>query len=335
MTENDNISTPPVDNPIDGVVGTYEAQFNTIRAVVLADLQRQGSEYAMSVQKLVKVCISANLEISLMAERHCMNILQKFRACRAKLVNHTNHNAMFSIDDKSLLVDFDLSKPSHSILLAKKMQPDVYATNLDIQSNLLLLKQIQALFAEQIDEANIAIPYRQCMTRVAEARRRLDESKEMLQAQIQSRANTAFDYEPGLSLYTLNFSDDMSMMFWDRYTITQVTAKSYYIEQHCIIEHTISGDIEPERYIAIHKPSKNNTAQFFAERLACLTSMVRPEPNVEATEHTDVNDTIDDAEDAEEFYSLAELVEMGWSESDIADYKANHPMSDEQWYKQD
>jgi hypothetical protein len=332
MDNVENQIQPAVDNPTVGSVGTYEAQFNTIRAVVLADLQRQGSEYAMSVQKLVKVCISANLEISLLAEKHCKNILQKFRACRAKLVNHTNYNAMFSIDDKALLVDFDLSKPGHSILCARKMQPDVYATNLDIQSNMLLLKQIQVLFSEQIDDASIAIPYRQCMDSVAEARRQLDANKEMLHAQIQSRANTAFEFEPGLSLYTLNFSDDMSMMFWDRYTITQSTAKSYYIEQHCIIEHTISGDVEPERYIAIHKPSKNNTAQFFADRLACLTSMVRPEPTVQPSEQP--VEVHEEPDDNEEYYCLAELVEMGWSDKDIADYKANHPMPDKEWFKQ-
>lgn len=317
--------------PTDGPTGTYELQFQAIRQLVCNELQQKGAEYAMSVQKLVRTCLNANLEIANLTERHSNNILARFRCCHAKLVNHTNFNAMYSIDNRMLLVDFDLAHSKYAVLGAKFMTPSVFDSQVSIASELLLLKTLQLLLTEQIDEASIAIPYEQCMTAVANARKQLNEIRELLSETIRSRAFTAFDFSNGLSLYTVNYSDDMSMLFWDRYTIVDQTMKSYYIEQHCIVEHTITGDIEAERFICLHKPSKNSMAQFFADRLVCLTDMVRPTPNVEANEASlqgnAINETNDDEEDDFDFTD-EELIDAGMTEDEIIAYRKEHGQLD-------
>lgn len=326
---NDNVTNQchmlPGDSPTESQVGTYQAQFETIRANVCGELQSLAADYAMSLQKHVKICIGANLELNNLAERHCNNILQKFRACRANLVNHTNTSAMFEIDGKMLLVDFDLANSGHSILGARFVQPSVYDSQLAVTSGILLLRQIQQLLMEPIDDANIVVPYEQSMNAVRASKQKLSDTRSLLHEMIASRAFTAFNFEVGLSLYTVNYSEDMSMLFWDRYTITNVTAKSFYVEQHCIVEHIITGDIEPERFIEVHKPSKNSMAQFFADRFACLTSMVRPQPNVEGQAYAEPAMPTDDDED--DYFTDEELIDMGWTEEEIAEYHETHPQA--------
>ena len=309
--------------PTEPQVGTYQSQFESIRQLVCSELQAAGAEYTMSVQKLVRTCLNANLELSNIAEQHCNNILQRFRACKAKLVNHTNVNAMYDIDGKLLLVDFDLSKHDHSVLSAKFMQPSVFDCQLAVTSELLLLRQLQCLLTEHVND-NIAVSWQQCMNSVSMAKRQLERSREILRTTIESRAFTAFNFEPGISFYTLNFSDDMSMLFWDRYTITECTAKSYYVEQHCIVEHTITGDIEEERFITLHKPSKNSMAQFFADRLVCLTDMVRPIPNVKSESVVPVQVVNAEDDEDDEFFTDEELIEQGFTEAEIEEYHQTH-----------
>lgn len=315
----------PGDMPTETQIGTYQAQFENIRNMVCAELQSCAAEYTMSVQKLVRTCINANLEIANLAEQHCQNILQRFKACHAKLVNHTTNNAMYDIDGKMLLVDFDLSSAEHSIIGARFMKPSVFDSQLSVASELLLLKQLQVLLVEPIDDNAIIVPYNQLRNSMSMARKQLNRSREVLQALIQSRAFTAFDFKPGLSLYTLNFSEDLSMLFWDRYTIIETTMKSYYIEQHCIVEHTITGDVEPERFIDLHKPSKNSVAQFLADRLTCLIDLVRPAATIAATQPDAVREEI--TEDDEEF-SDEDLIEMGMSVEEIQEYRASREYGD-------
>lgn len=315
MLENANLS------PTEGVIGAYEAQFNAIRQLVCSELQEQGAEYCMAVQKLVRTCLSGNLEIANLAELHCHNLQTRFNVCRAKLASHTNSNAMFAIGDNMLMVNFDLGKPANALQSAKFMKPATYDSQIAVAEQLLLLQQIKALLVEPISEASIAIPYNQCMSQVANARKQLNEIKASLAATIESRAFTAFEFTEGLSLYTLNFSDDMSMLFWDRYTITEQTVKSYYVEQHCIVEHVVTGDIEPEKFIYLHKPSKNSMARFLAERLVCLTELIRPEANTEAGNSKPII-TVDVDED--EPFTEEELRENGWTEEEIIEYLNTH-----------
>lgn len=299
-------------DPTQALSGTYEAQFASIRADICARLQTLGAEYAMCVQKLVRTCIMTGMQINALAELHAKNIARKLKSCNVDLVNFTNCNAMLNIDGWGVLVTFDLSKPGNSILTAKYIQPLEFNTQADVTVHALTLRYLQALMLEPIDDTNIVVPYAQLRNAVAEAKRDLANRKAMLHETIRSRAFTAFDFEPGMSFYTVNYSDDMSMIFWDRYTITDATAKSYYVEQHCIVEHIISGDIEPERYIALHKPSKNSMAMFLADKLACLTALTRPAPTVDAIPTTEVPvvETVAD-EDDDEGFTEEELVAMG------------------------
>jgi hypothetical protein len=205
------------------------------------------------------------------------------------------------------------------------MEPAVFDGQYSVVAQLLLLKQIQFLLQEPIDDLSIGIPFRHAMDAVASARKTLNDNRSMLETTIASRAYTAFDFDIGMSLYTLNFSEDMTMLFWDRYTISNVTMKSYYVEQYCIIEHTLTGDVEPERFIALHKPSKNSLAQFLAARLCCLTSMVRPVPNSEAKEFTPLPVVkLDDNEEEDELFTDEDLIDMGMNEEQIAEYHRIH-----------
>lgn len=316
----------PGEVPTENHIGTYQAQFENIRNLVRAELESAGADYTMSVQKLVRTCINANMEITALAERHCRNVLERFKACRAKLVNHTNRNALFNIDGKNLLVEFDLAHSEHSIMTARQMEPAVFDGQYSVTAQLLLLKQIQFLLQEPIDDVNIVIPFRRSMDAVASARKALNDNRELLETTIASRAYTAFDFDIGMSLYTLNFSEDMTMLFWDRYTISNVTMKSYYVEQYCIIEHTITGEVEPERFIALHKPSKNSLAQFLASRLCCLTSMVRPVPNTDVKEFTPlpVVKITDDESEEDELFTDEDLIDMGMTDEQIAEYHRIH-----------
>lgn len=307
------------------VTSTFAAQFASIRADVCNRLQTLGAEYAMSVQKLVRTCIMTNMQIASLAELHAKNITKGLHSCNATLVNFTNCNAMINVDGMRLLVTFDLSKPGNGIQTAKYMEALQLATQADIATHILTLKCLQVLMLTPIDDANIVVPFEQLKLSVIDAKRELSERKTVLQETIRSRSNTAFDYQPGMSFFTVNYSDDMSMIFWDRYTIVEMTAKSYYVEQHCIVEHIISGDIEPERFICLHKPSKNNIAAFLADHLACLTALTRPTANVELSETSEVpvvssadadeyaeedEDALEDMSDDDKF-TVEELAAMG------------------------
>jgi hypothetical protein len=314
--DEDLASKEPIDiNPIGiekvnatltGCTGVYQQKFESIRNGVTADLQRAGAEYVMSVQGLVKTCIGSNLELANLAELHCKYLVNRMRKCNAKLLNCTTSNAIIEIDGKAMIIEFDLSKSQACIQSAKHIKPIAFGDNLDIMSELMLLKYLQVFMNEPIDDANIVVPYNQLMNSVAGAKSRLNESKNILAATILSRAFTAFDFQPGMNFYTLNFSDDLSMLFWDRYAITEMTMKSYYVEQHCIIEHTVTGDVEQERFICVHKPSKNSMASFLSTRLACLTDMVRPVPTVDTV--TEVK--VDLADDEDEPFTDEEAFEL-------------------------
>lgn len=269
--------TLAIRNPVNESVGTYSAQFESIRQVVFQDLQRAGSEYCMNVQKLVKACVSSNLEIFSLAKLHALNIQKRFANQSVKLLNHTVSNAMYEIDGRLFLIEFNLDLPSQSIVSAKYMQEVSFHNHFDCISAALLAKHCQVLIITPIND-EIAIKYEQLKSNIKSSRLSLVKSKKMLQETIYRRAFTAFDFSIGMSFYTLNYSDDMSMIFWDRYTIVDITAKSFYVEQHCIVEHFVTGDVESERFIALHKPSKNSMSAFLANRLACLTDMIRPQP---------------------------------------------------------
>lgn len=299
----------PGDNPVAGS-GTYLAQFNNIRQTVLGNLQKLGADYAMSVQRLVKTCLGSNLEMHNLAALHCKYIADAFKTSSVQILNHTNSNALLSVDDKDILVTFDLSNAKQSIITAERLQPAKFTGQFDLQSEQLLLKQLQVLMLRPIDEANIVIPYEQVVNNVVLAKAKLHDDKITLQENIRARAFTAFEFKPGMSLYTLNYSDDMSMLFWDRYTIVDATMKSYYIEQHCIVEHTISGDVEPERFIDLHKPSKNSMAGFLADRLVCLLDMSRPVATVDEAKSEVPHKVVVDAEE-DEPYTDDELRAMG------------------------
>lgn len=301
------IGIEKVNSTLTGCTGVYQQAFENVRAGVAADLQYAGAEYVMSVQGLVKTCIGSNLELANLAELHCKYLVNRMRKCNAKLLNSTTSNAIIEIDGKSMIIEFDLSKSQSCIQSAKHIKPVAFGDNLDIMSELMLLKYLQVFMNEPIDDANVVIPYNQLMNSVASAKARLNESKNVLAATILSRAFTAFDFQPGMNFYTLNFSNDLSMLFWDRYVITETTMKSYYVEQHCIIEHTVTGDIEQERFICVHKPSKNSMAAFLSTRLACLTDMVRPTPTVDTVTEVEVSK---DTDDEDELYTDEEAFEL-------------------------
>lgn len=297
------------------IYGTYQAEFESIRAKTRSDLQELASKHVMTVRQMVNTCINTNAQIANLAQLHAKQIEEKFRQhTDTQLINYTNSNAMFNVNGHQLLATFDLNQPGVCIQSAKFIHPMSFHGQAEVQDTLLAIRMLQILMMTPIDDTHIVIPYQQLANAKYNAKHELQKSKDMLSQTILARAMTAFDFEPGLSFYTVNHSDNMDMLFWDRYTITQSTAKSYYVEQHCIVEHTITGDIEPERYIALHKPSKNSMPMFLAERLACLTELVRPEPTVELpaeaqTEVPVVETTADDDED--ERWTRAELIEQG------------------------
>lgn len=266
-------------NPVTQNVGQYSAQFESIRQSVYQDIQRAGSQFCMNVQQLVKNCVASNIGIYNLAKLHAVKIEKHF-GDGVKLLNHTVSNAMFDIGcGNMLLVEFDLANASQSIISAKHLNEVKFMNNYDCISEALLAKRCQFLMARPISD-DIIIQYEQYQNQLITSRVELAKSQKLLRETILHRAFTAFEFIEGLSFYTLNFSDDMSMLFWDRYTVTDITAKSYYVEQHCIVEHIVTGDVEPERFIFLHKPSKNSMAAFLSAKLACLTEMVRPQPTL-------------------------------------------------------
>lgn len=273
----------PIAEPMQ--TGSCQAAFEAIRERTFGRLQELGADYVMTVKNLIQTSLASSLEINSLAKKHAMLIAKHFESCNCRLVNYTNNNAMLSFDElHQMLVRFDLDQSERSILSAEFLQPHKYFDQYSVVKDKLVLAKLQSLMLEPISDTQIVIPYTRVQANIKQIKQQLNERREVLYNEIYHRAFTAFKFEDGLSFYTLNFDENMTMLFWDRYTIVQSTAKSFYINQFCIVEHIISGTVEPERFIAQWKPSKNAMRDFLAERYACLTTLVRPNPTVEVSE---------------------------------------------------
>jgi hypothetical protein len=253
----------------------YLTQFQNIRDNAKVELRKLGLNHIAAVQDTVLTCLAAILEERSIVKAYCHEILERLRCNDSdKLLSTTLHNCVLSIDKVQVLVTFDITDKVKSISFLNHV-------NIKDSVDLKLYSTLCENMAKVIDletPSDLALRYDQITTRRHKILTDMQESRQKVKTTVKARICTVYDLVPGLSFYTLNYSEDMSMLFWDRYTIVNETAKSFYIEQHCIVESLIRGEVEPERYITMHRPSKNQVPIFLSERHACLDEMERPTP---------------------------------------------------------
>lgn len=261
-------------------ISPYLEQFNDIRCRVKEDLNDIGNRYVASVYDTTRGTLELTIKQHYLAREHAKLLLQKLCGIEftGKVLNSTIYNAMLEIEGLVVLVDFDLfsDKPVFVSNLRPIRNPN-FSDSKQIQKFIAILDSLELMIGKSYETEEI----KEFKTLLKE-KHKLDAELHVLQNELRETINarlvTAYDLAPGLEFYTLAVSEDKSMLFWDRYEIVNDTAKSLYIEQHCIIEHCFSGIIEQEKFITLHKPSKNSVAWFLSTRLACLTELQRPIP---------------------------------------------------------
>lgn len=261
-------------------VGIYEMQFNAIRGAVAGDLQSAGSQYMQLVLDYVHNGIKTRLQMQELAKAHASNVAKVFDS-DATVLSATQTSAVLKLNSGLLMLKYDLASSIAAATSVAMQRPLVFNDSLDCTTLIMEARQIQKLLDTPIDDVLIG-DYHACLEQLEQSKASIDAMRAKLFDLIRARAFTAFEFDQPFSLYTLNFSDDMTMLFWDRFTITGGNAKSTYIEQYCTVEHVLSGEVEPERFIALHKPVKNSVPWFLAARYACMTELQLPVATINA-----------------------------------------------------